>query len=114
VRDWATFALGALSPHDTPALRDALAARLEDPDATTRIEAVHGLAVRGDVRGAEAALQLLYGPAPEGIWERHALEEAAIRLAALTGDGRFRSHLPDPALYEGTILEKDLRRALGG
>jgi hypothetical protein len=113
VRDWATFALGALCPDDGPDLRDALGARLDDPDPTTRIEAVHGLAVRGDVRGVEAALDLLAGPRPEGVWERHALEEAAIRLAALTRDERLRPHLPDPALYEGTTLEKDLRQALG-
>jgi methionyl-tRNA formyltransferase len=112
VRDWATFALGALCPQDGPDLRDALGARLEDPDPTTRIEAVHGLAVRGDVRGLEAALALLDGPRPEGVWERHALEEAAIRLAALTGDQRLRPHLPDPALYEGTVLETELARAL--
>ena len=39
------------SPRPTrPALRDALAARLDDPDEDTRMEAVHGLALRGDER----------------------------------------------------------------
>ncbi|HEY7075844.1 MAG TPA: formyltransferase family protein, partial [Solirubrobacteraceae bacterium] len=59
VRDWATFALGTLAPHDTVALRDALAARLADPDPDTRLEAVHGLALRGDPRAAEAAPAIL-------------------------------------------------------
>src|SRR3954453_1975798 len=36
VRDWATFALGTLADHDSPRLREALAARLEDPDEDTR------------------------------------------------------------------------------
>ena len=50
VRDWATFALGTLAEQDSPALRDALAARLDDPDEDTRLEAIHGLALRGDDR----------------------------------------------------------------
>ena len=50
VRDWATFALGTLAEQDSPALRDALAARLDDADEDTRLEAIHGLALRGDAR----------------------------------------------------------------
>ena len=52
VRDWATFALGTLAAADTPELREALAARVEDADEDTRLEAVHGLALRGDTRAA--------------------------------------------------------------
>jgi methionyl-tRNA formyltransferase len=59
VRDWATFGLGTLAPQDTPELREALVARLGDPHAQTRLEAVHGLALRGDKRAVEAALELL-------------------------------------------------------
>ena len=59
VRDWATFALGTLAEQDGAALRDALAARLEDPDEDTRLEAVHGLAVRGDARAQAPARDLL-------------------------------------------------------
>ena len=55
VRDWATFALGTLAEQDSPALRDALAARLDDADEDTRLEAIHGLALRGDARAAGPA-----------------------------------------------------------
>jgi HEAT repeat protein len=114
IRDWATFALGALAPQDSPALRDALAARLEDADPEARIEAVHGLALRGDTRAVEPALALLDAGEPGGsLWTRHALQEAAIRLGAMTGDPRFAPHLP--ALedgWRGTTLERELERAL--
>jgi HEAT repeat protein len=91
VRDWATFALGTLAPQDTPELRDALAARLDDEHPETRLEAVHGLALRGDARAAEPALALLAdaGGDDRGIWPRHLLRETAARLAELTGDPRF-------------------------
>ena len=92
VRDWATFALGALAPQDGPELRDALAARLGDADAETRLEAVHGLAIRGDRRAIEPALELLAGDGKlvgTTVWKRHALRTAAARLAELTGDPRF-------------------------
>ena len=120
IRDWATFALGTLSPEDTPTLRDALAARLGDSDDSTRIEAVHGLALRGDTRALDAVLDLLgeVGPHDDGgnaadtIWKRYALTQATVRLAALTGDARLKEHLP--ALDErlmGTAIERDLRTA---
>jgi hypothetical protein len=114
IRDWATFAIGALAVQDSPALRDALAARLEDADPEARIEAVHGLALRGDARAVEPALALLEtGEEGGSLWTRHALQEAAIRLAAMTGDTRFAPHLP--ALddgWRGTTLERELERAL--
>jgi methionyl-tRNA formyltransferase len=120
IRDWATFALGTLSPENTEALRDALAARLDDSDDDTRIEAVHGLALRGDARALDAVLDLLgeVGPHDDGgnaadtIWKRYALTQATVRLAALTGDARLKAHLP--ALDErlvGTSIEPELRRA---
>ena len=120
IRDWATFALGTLSPQDTPVLRDALAARLDDANDDTRIEAVHGLALRGDTRALDAVLDLLGevgshddgGNAADTIWKRYALTQATVRLAALTGDARLKEHLP--ALDErlvGTSIEPELRRA---
>jgi HEAT repeat protein len=69
VRDWATFGLGTqLGPTDpenrteesfvdTPALRDALAARLDDPHLDTRCEAVVGLAMRRDPRALSVLKQ---------------------------------------------------------
>ena len=83
VRDWATFALGTLADADEPELRDALAARLDDPDEATRLEAVHGLAVRGDPRAAEPAREVLaaHGDAEgEGVWTRHLLAETASHI----------------------------------
>jgi methionyl-tRNA formyltransferase len=120
IRDWATFALGTLSREDTPSLREALAARLDDSDDSTRIEAAHGLALRGDTRALDAVVELLgeVGPHDDGgnaadtIWKRYALTQATVRLAALTGDPRLKEHLP--ALDErlmGTAIEGDLRTA---
>jgi HEAT repeat protein len=51
VRDWACFALGTqLSEVDEPEVRNALAARLDDPHDDTRCEALLGLARRRDTR----------------------------------------------------------------
>jgi HEAT repeat protein len=111
IRDWATFALGALAPQDSPELREALVARLEDAGEEARIEAVHGLALREDPRAVDAALALLGEDAPRSLWSRHALVEAAVRLAALTGDARFAPYLPPPEVLEGTVLERELARA---
>jgi hypothetical protein len=114
IRDWATFALGALAEHDSPELRDALVARLGDADPDARIEAVHGLAVRADTRALEPALALLAaGERGGSLWTGHALREAAIRLGALSGDPRFAPYLP--ALddgWRGTTLERELARAI--
>ncbi|MBG0830865.1 ankyrin repeat domain-containing protein [Planomonospora sp. ID67723] len=49
VRDWATLSLAGLE-QDTPQIREALAARLDDEDLTTVAEAARGLAARGDAR----------------------------------------------------------------
>lgn len=54
VRDWATFSLAQQTKADSPAIREALAARLSDVDADTRGEALVGLANRGDERAVAA------------------------------------------------------------
>lgn len=58
-RDWATFALGALSEEDSAAIRDALAARLMDEDDDVRGEAMAGLARRVDERAVQPVLREL-------------------------------------------------------
>jgi hypothetical protein len=66
VRDWACFALGTQCPDvDTPDLRDALAARLADPDSETRCEALYGLARRHDSRSLPAVAEAL---ARDTVW----------------------------------------------
>lgn len=71
VRDWATFGLGTqLGPTDpdapsddsvvdTPALREALVARLGDPHDDTRAEAIVGLAMRRDPRALPVLRQAI-------------------------------------------------------
>ncbi|MFF0436563.1 ankyrin repeat domain-containing protein [Streptomyces sp. NPDC004327] len=83
VRDWATLALGELAD-DTPVVREALAARLADPDPETAAEAARGLAIRQDPRAVDALARILADGDPEGP----ARETA---LAAL-------EHVPDPRI----------------
>jgi hypothetical protein len=58
VRDWATSGLANLVA-DSPAIRDALAARLDDSDLSTVAEAARGLAERGDARAARGVERVL-------------------------------------------------------
>ncbi|MBF8189919.1 ankyrin repeat domain-containing protein [Nonomuraea sp. K274] len=58
IRDWATAGLAGLAA-DTPRIREALAARLTDPDLRTVAEATRGLAVRGDDRASRGAERVL-------------------------------------------------------
>jgi HEAT repeat protein len=87
VRDWATFGLGTMVDSDSPEIRAALAARLDDPHEDTSAEAVAGLAKRGDTRALEPLLVLLetnQGPL---------VDEAAWAMAVHTGDGRLRPYI---------------------
>jgi HEAT repeat protein len=59
VRDWATFGLGTLTDFDSPELRDALVARLNDAYADARFEAMVGLARRKDNRVLAPLLEAL-------------------------------------------------------
>ncbi len=50
-RDWATFGLAQqMEDRDTPEMREAFIARLNDPDKETQAEAILGLALRKDLR----------------------------------------------------------------
>lgn len=91
VRDWATFGLARQTDADFPRLRDALAARLDDEDVDTRIEAVHGLATRADERVVQPLLDILRNP-PEPS-DPGLLSEALGALAAATPDPRLRPYL---------------------
>ncbi|MFJ1645162.1 ankyrin repeat domain-containing protein [Streptomyces sp. NPDC088258] len=65
VRDRAVSALARMGA-DTRELREALAARLNDPEADTAAAAAHGLAVRRDPRAVEALARLLSDEDPDG------------------------------------------------
>ena len=83
VRDWATFGLGSLIERDTPQVREALMARLEDTDPDTRGEALVGLAARGDRRAIEPLLAELEE------YVGRLIDEALEVLIAKTGDRRL-------------------------
>lgn len=86
VRDWATFGLGTQLDVDTPVVREALAARLEDPHDDTRAEAVVALAQRGDKRAfAPVLAELTSG----------CVGRLAVEAAKLLADDRLLGPLLD-------------------
>lgn len=88
VRDWATFAL-AQSDSDSDAVRQALWARVEDPDGDTLGEALVGLARRHDPRVLELILRRL-------------AEDPGNLIVEAAGE------LGDPAVYPSLVrLRKD-------
>jgi HEAT repeats len=59
-RDWATFGLAQqMKDCDTPEMREAFVARLDDPDKETRAEAILGLALRKDLRVVQSLIDAL-------------------------------------------------------
>jgi HEAT repeat protein len=112
VRDWATFSLGVQIDRDTPELRDALAARMDDQHGDTRAEAIRGLARRRDERALEAALTA------NGV--SAAVDEAVVLLGASTGDPRLRGRLeelradPEAVSTYGEELDRALERCAAG
>ena len=87
VRDWACFQLGRQLPEiDTPELRAALAARLDDPHEDTRCEAIVGLASRHDPRALPPLLAML---------EAGSSLTLLVEAAAWIGDASLVPHLLD-------------------
>jgi len=83
VRDLATFALGTQLKLDSPEIRDALAARLDDPDDDARGEAMIGLVRRQDLRAIPAIQQDLATCVSEKALEAAALSRSPELLPAL-------------------------------
>jgi HEAT repeat protein len=82
VRNWATFGLGQQSDADTPEIRQALAARLENPIEEVRYEAIIGLARRREVRMIGYLKTILHDD-PDDVFAR----EAAARLLGMECSG---------------------------
>jgi HEAT repeat protein len=85
VRDWATFGLGSMTEQDTPEIRQALMARLDDLDDIVRGEALVGLAKRQDERVVEPLRQALEA----GIYGKEISDYAREALDALNDFGKY-------------------------
>lgn len=85
IRNWATFGIGTQSAADGVELRDALAARLDDPDDETRSEAFRGLARRKDPRAIAALHEELRSRPTNAVVEAAGLTEAREFAAVLIG-----------------------------
>ena len=78
VRDWACFAIAEQWREvDTPLLREALAARLDDVDRDTRGEALVGLAYRQDARALARVREALSRPDGD-VWRLELVAAGAL------------------------------------
>jgi HEAT repeat protein len=100
-RNWATCALGWLSEEDSPAIRDALAARLSDADDEVRGEAILGLAKRVDERVVQPLHRELSG---------REVGTLAIEAAEAMPRSEFIPHLE--ALYAANPGDQAIDQAL--
>jgi hypothetical protein len=89
VRDWATFGLGREIETDTPALRAALRARLEDRNDTVRDEAISGLARRKDRDALPALIRELNVQVSTSLFEAAAAFADPALCEALTAAERI-------------------------
>lgn len=87
VRDWATLALAEV-PEDTPVLREALAARLDDEDPDVVAEAARGLVMRQDPRAVEVLARILADGDPDGT-----ARDTALAAVEYVRDDRVRTRL---------------------
>ena len=105
VRDWATMGLGGQLAADTPAVRDALAARLDDSAGDTAGEALIGLARRHDPRALAPLLAWLDdGPGDLIVEAAAALgaPEALPALLRLKAEG-WQDGEPRPGILDEAI-----------
>ena len=100
VRDWATFGLGVQGDQDSPEIRNALAARLNDPFEDAREEAMAGLAKRRDQRVLSPLIASL-----ESKPVRAVAVEAASEMLGLQND--------EDEGWTGTDYAAALRRKFG-
>jgi HEAT repeat protein len=114
VRDWSTFGLGAQIDTDTTELRDALLARADDPDPSTRAEALSGLVKRRDLRVLVPLVRALESDRVGSMEVEAARDLGAVELLAPLE--KLRSWWDvDSALLESAISEcaKDRARGAG-
>lgn len=110
VRDWATFALGTQIETDTPAIREALAQRLDDSDDCARNEAIRGLAARHDPRAIEPLLRELESGNPQYIAIDTAIEYAETLGPRLLPALRRLKQADEKSGTQDETLDKEIRR----
>lgn len=94
VRNWATFGLGSQIDTNSLEVRDALAARLQEPDAEIRGEAIVGLARRGDLRTIEPLLRELGTESAQVLRDWVLVQDAAESVIEWAAKTRSQAWIP--------------------